>query len=148
MSIFRIALGLTALCVSLAVAADTVYKWKDEKGGLHYSNEPPPKDVDAKKVRLVIPSFGGPAEVTRAAATGRSVVLYGTSRCGYCQAARDYLRARGIPFTEYDVESDPVGREGFAALHGRGVPIILVGSMRMDGFNADSLGQMLAVAGY
>jgi glutaredoxin len=146
---FRFAVALLALGVSFAAAAASVYKWKDDAGRVHYSNEPPPENVDTQKVRLVIPSFGGPAEVTGVAVpAGRSVVLYGTTHCRYCQAARNYLRERGIPFTDFDVESSAAGREGFRALGGRGVPIILVGNMRMDGFNAGELARMLATAGY
>jgi glutaredoxin len=142
-------IALAGLVATAAAAADQVYKWTDAGGHVHYSNEAPPQDVNAQKVRLFIPSFGGPAEVTRAAApSGRSVILYGTSHCPYCEAARNYLRGRGIPFTDYDVETSAEGRAGFRALGGHGVPIILAGGMRMDGFNAEGLAQMLELAGY
>ncbi|KFI23485.1 hypothetical protein HW44_04425 [Nitrosococcus oceani] len=44
-------LTLTAMLISLAVpiAADSAYKWTDEKGVTHYSQRPPP-DQEAKKM--------------------------------------------------------------------------------------------------
>jgi glutaredoxin len=140
--------ALAALGVLADASAESVYKWKDAQGRIHYSNEPPPKETNAAKVRLVIPSFGGPAVVSGGGAGGSGVVVYGTQSCGYCKAARNYLAKRGIPFTDYDVETSEAGRAGYAELGGRGVPVILVGSQRMDGFNADRLGQMLSDAGY
>jgi glutaredoxin len=34
------------------------------------------------------------------------VVIYGADWCGACRMAADYLKERGIPFEEYDIESD------------------------------------------
>jgi glutaredoxin len=35
------------------------------------------------------------------------VTIYGTSWCGACKAARQYLTQRRIPFADKDVENDP-----------------------------------------
>ena len=45
------------------------------------------------------------------------------------------MRKNGIVFTEYDIEKSTKGRRDFESMKGRGVPIILVGDMRMNGFN-------------
>ncbi|PUD99939.1 MAG: hypothetical protein C3L25_04075 [Candidatus Sedimenticola endophacoides] len=65
------------------------------------------------------------------------VVLYGAAWCGVCERAKRYFRARRIPFTEYDVEKSAKGRRDYRRLGGRGVPIILVGKRRMDGFSEE-----------
>ena len=62
------------------------------------------------------------------------VVMYGTSTCPYCAKARDYLRERGIAFADYDVQKSQAAKEAFSKLGGKGVPLILIGNRRIDGF--------------
>lgn len=40
------------------------------------------------------------------------------------------------PLTEYDIEKDAQARREYDALGARGVPVILVGKKRMNGFSA------------
>ncbi len=75
------------------------------------------------------------------------VVLYSAGWCGICKRARAYLRSHGIPFDEHDVETSAKGREDFVGLGGRGVPIILVGRRRMNGFSPDRFDQLYAQTG-
>jgi glutaredoxin len=128
--------------------ADKVYKWTDETGKVHYSNTPPGGGAQARELELRIPTYEGEAEISTANAVGRGVTLYTTSTCGYCKKAIAYLRKRSIPFTEYDVEKSATGKLDYRRLNGRGVPIILVGNQRMDGFNETRLADMLKRAGY
>jgi glutaredoxin len=76
------------------------------------------------------------------------VRIYTTSWCGYCKKAKAQLAARRVPFDEIDVETSDSGQREFASLGGRGVPVILVGGQRMDGFDAGRLDAMLQTAGY
>lgn len=64
----------------------------------------------------------------------KKVVLYSSSRCVKCQEARQYLMAKKIPFVEFDVQKSRRGAKDFARLKGRGVPILLIGTVRLDGF--------------
>ncbi len=61
--------------------------------------------------------------------------MYSTVWCGYCKKARRYFKEKGIPFQEYDTETTQKGREDYKKLNGTGVPIILVGKKRMNGFS-------------
>jgi glutaredoxin len=70
------------------------------------------------------------------------VTLYSASWCGVCRRARSYFNRNRIPFTEYDVEQSERGRQDYRALQGRGVPIILVGATRMNGFSPDAFDAM------
>jgi hypothetical protein len=58
------AVALAALVVPVLAAAETMYKWVDEKGVTHYSSEPPPESARATKldVKPVPPSSGKAAE--------------------------------------------------------------------------------------
>lgn len=70
------------------------------------------------------------------------VTLYSASWCGICRRARDYFTANQIPFDEYDVESTQKGFDDFRLYRGRGVPLIFVGSQRMDGFSVARFQQL------
>lgn len=69
------------------------------------------------------PSFGAaPAPPATGAAR---VVLYGATWCGACRHLEADLRARGVPFTEVDVDRDGAAFERALALSGkqRAVPL-------------------------
>ena len=74
---------------------------------------------------------------------GKQVVMYTTSTCPACRAAKDYFAQKGVNYREIDVNSSADGRAEFQRLGGQGVPLILVGSRRMDGFNSQALDTML-----
>ncbi|MBK9425870.1 MAG: hypothetical protein IPN63_00155 [Gammaproteobacteria bacterium] len=61
--------------------------------------------------------------------------MYSTVRCGYCRKARAYFKANGIAYTDYDVETSNKGRQDFQRMGARGVPVILVGDKRLNGFS-------------
>ncbi len=63
------------------------------------------------------------------------VIMYGTRWCPYCKKARDYFKRHQISYIEYDIEASAENLEKFRALNGHGVPLILVGERRMQGFN-------------
>lgn len=62
--------------------------------------------------------------------------------------AESYLQSRGVVFSEYDIETSRKGQADYRRLRGTGVPIILVGEQRMDGFNAATLTGWLEQAGH
>jgi glutaredoxin 3 len=39
-----------------------------------------------------------------------SLVIYTKPGCPYCQQARDYYNSQGIPFTDYDAQTDRARR--------------------------------------
>ena len=75
------------------------------------------------------------------------VVMYGTATCPYCARARAYLNERGIAFADYDVQESPAAREAFGKLDGKGVPLILIGERRIEGFNPSVYDDALQHAG-
>ena len=148
-------------CFSVLIAAAPVvpadmYKWTDENGKVHYSDSPPP-GKKAKKLDLKINSISGPpvisafpskaASPTTTAAVATKVKMYTTTWCGYCKRAKAFLQTRGTPFQEIDVETSEQGQAEFRSIGGNGVPVILVGQQRMDGYSQESLAAMLKQAG-
>ena len=144
-------LSLVLLTAPLPLGAG-VYKWTDAQGRVHYSDDPPP-EAKAQQIKVKINSIQGPAVVSTlrggaAAKAKDSVRIYTAVWCGYCKKAKAHLAAKGIPYDEVDVEASERGHSEFVQLGGRGVPLILVGNQRMDGFDAGRLDAMLAVAGW
>jgi glutaredoxin len=148
--------GILALCALLACipAADaqTIYRWVDGNGRVQYGEKPPP-GVQSRPVESRINSYSGTPTVsgtTSASAGGTrpEIKLYSTDWCGYCKQARAYLAANRIRYTELDVEKVPAARAEYQRMGARGVPVILVGEQRMNGYSEDRLAAMLKAAGY
>jgi len=113
-----------------------VFKWIDAQGRVHFSDQAP-AEVEAETVRLRINTYESATVVPDGAAGqgGGKVVMYATSWCPVCKQARAYFRENRIAFTEFDVEKSEQGRRDYARLGARGVPVILVGNARMNGFS-------------
>lgn len=64
------------------------------------------------------------------------VTLYSAEWCGYCHVTKDYLRKKGIPFTEKDVDSDPAVAQEAVELSGQmGIPVLHIGDEVIVGFD-------------
>ncbi|MGC9163127.1 MAG: glutaredoxin family protein [Thiomonas sp.] len=86
----------------------------------------------------------------RDAARKYPVTLYTTPQCDACDAARDFLQQRGIPFTEKTVTSNADIKAYKALSQGSDrLPLLAVGNTRLPpGFSSSSWGTALDVAGY
>ncbi len=73
------------------------------------------------------------------------VVMYGTQSCPYCGKARELLRAKNVRFADLDVQHSPKAQKEFEQLGGTGVPVILIGNRRIQGFNQDAIEEALEV---
>jgi len=143
-------IALCALLACLPAEAQPVYRWVDGNGRVQYGDKPPP-GVKAAAVQSRISSYSGTPTVTGSASAGATrpeVKMYVTDWCTYCKQARAYLSRQGIRHTELDVEKSAAARAEYQRLQGRGVPVILVGTQRMNGYSEDRLAQMLKSAGY
>ena len=72
------------------------------------------------------------------------VVLYTTSWCGYRKQARRYLANKGIVYSEYDIERDPVAKRQHELAGGRGVPLIVRGDQSQSGFSRSGYDRFFA----
>jgi len=85
--------------------------------------------------KLVHPGAAVSAQVQAVA----KVTLYATDWCGYCKQTRRFLDSKGIPYSEFDIEKDPVGRKAYEALGGRGIPMIDVNGTLIRGFSEEAI---------
>lgn len=68
-------------------------------------------------------------------AEAKRVEIYTTTDCPYCRQARKYLDEHGIAYTDYNVEQSSESRRKFDEAGGKGVPLLFVNGVRMEGFN-------------
>ena len=74
------------------------------------------------------------------------VVIFTTPTCGYCTKAKSYMRKQGIKFREEDISKDPDAARDVRRLSGgTSVPVILVGSRVVVGFDKTKLDGLLGV---
>ncbi len=74
-----------------------------------------------------------------AAAHDGKVILYATSWCGYCEKTRELLNDNSIEYHEYDVETSVEGREQYDRLGGKGVPILYINGVVIDGYDPSEI---------
>ena len=64
------------------------------------------------------------------------ITLYTSAICPYCVAAKNFLKSKGLSWTEVRIDTDPVERENMMARAKRtSVPQIFVGDVHVGGFD-------------
>lgn len=81
-----------------------------------------------------------------------SVTIYTTQTCGYCKAAKEFMKSHDVEYTEIDVGSDQdKAREMIEKSGQMGVPVIVVGDGEAEqmivGFDQDKLAELLGIEG-
>lgn len=85
------------------------------------------------------------------AGSGAGVVLYGASWCGACRAAKQWLRAKAVPFVERDVEGDAsaraekVEKARAAGVNSGGIPLLDARGTILVGFSPDAYARALGL---
>ena len=124
------------LLVLVSVASAQIYTWTDENGAIHFGDNPKnPAQARAVNVEPNVVESASGGQKAPDGDSAKRVTMYATSWCGYCNKARQYFRAKGIDYIEYDIEKDERARRMYDALGGKGVPVILVGKKRLNGFS-------------
>jgi glutaredoxin 3 len=73
------------------------------------------------------------------------VLVFSTSTCSWCRRAKRYLKERGVPFKEINVERDAdAAREIVRKTGQTGVPVIKIGSRWIVGFDKEQIDRELA----
>lgn len=143
-----------AACLALAsgsLAASQLYQWKDAQGRVVYSDQPAPtgvKNAQQKSFRGSVIEVGE-SYAAKTAREKHPVTLY-TSTCGApCDQARQLLSERGVPHSSKDLQADEEARAAVQKLTGKlNVPVLLVGSDKLEGFEAGQWQAALDRAGY
>jgi glutaredoxin len=132
-----------------AVGALAQYKIVGPDGKVTYTDKPPtPQDTRPGTGTPARSGTSGLPFETRQAMTKYPVTLFTTKNCPGCDQARQSLRQRGVPFSEYSVTTN----DDYAALQARfggtSLPVVLIGSQPMKGYSSNDLQSYLDAAGY
>jgi glutaredoxin len=79
--------------------------------------------------------------------TPQTVAIFTNDSCTYCAAAKRFLADKNVPYTEFNLDHSEKARQVFGMLNGRGVPLILVGKQRLNGYDPGTLSKMLVKQG-
>ena len=106
-----VSLNLPAVAAAGSAQADSLYRWVDKDGKVHYGDRPAEDAVKAEQKRFAGPSAAAgdddlPYSV-RKAKQDFPVTLYVSQNCGdLCVQARSLLNKRGIPFAEKNLADE------------------------------------------
>ena len=132
-------LVFVSLAACLAVSSGAfaeIYRWTDENGRVHLSDRDP-GNQKTESVEVKVNTYKSVSYDTSTFDTGNKVVIYSTSWCAYCEQAKQYFKSHGIAFTEYDIEKSASAKARYDRMGATGVPVILVGKKRMNGFSEE-----------
>ena len=95
------------------------YTWEDENGAKQITDYPPPQSKSAKDVQVHKYESDNSTDLQSSeeqetssknnkskAKKNQEVVLYTKNDCSDCDKARDFLKSKNIPFTEYNMDKD------------------------------------------
>lgn len=138
--------------VATHAQADSIIRWVDKEGKVHYGDRPAEDAVKSEQKR-----FGPAPTVTdedmpytvRKAKQDFPVKLYVTESCGdYCVQARSFLNKRGVPFLEKNLVTKEDVDEFKEKTGGNSIPALTVGNTLLSGFEAGQWNSELDIAGY
>ena len=145
--------SVALLLGSAAAGALAQYKIVGPDGKVTYTDKPPTA-ADIRLNNNGTPSAangnaaGGLPVETRKAMGQYPVTLYAAKNCGPCDQARDALRRRGVPYSEYSINMDADIRALQSRFSTTTVPVIAIGSQLMKGYSSSDLQGYLDAAGY
>ncbi|RPE70637.1 glutaredoxin [Tibeticola sediminis] len=134
-------------------SAQALYRIVGPDGRVTYSDVPPPPAAKAasQPARAGAAAAGsGPAlpYELQQAVSRYPITLYTTSSCAACDAARAYLRQRGVPFAERTVTTPEDAQLLQQRTQSTELPVLGIGNRIVKGYNETEWRQYLDAAGY
>ncbi|MBP6860413.1 MAG: glutaredoxin family protein [Candidatus Pacebacteria bacterium] len=76
----------------------------------------------------------------------KTVTIYSTPTCHFCQMSKDFFKENNVTYTEHNVQTDLEKRKEMIEKSGQmGVPVITVGEEIIVGFDKEQLSKLLGV---
>lgn len=148
--------------LAAAAQAQPLYKVVGPDGKITYTDQPPadPKTATTMQIQSA-PSTPLPESVLKyqaelqksmqnrlaAAKTQDSSgppTLFSAAWCGYCTKAKAYLAAKRISFREVDIDTEDGARAYVEAGGKKGIPLLVAGGRRQQGFSEGSYDSFFA----
>ena len=78
----------------------------------------------------------------------KTVVIYSTPTCHFCQQAKEFFKEKGVEYTDHNVAEDMAMRQEMIEMTGQmGVPVIKIGDDVIIGFDKDKVASILGIEG-
>ena len=75
-------------------------------------------------------------ETPLSSSTSPAIIIYTSAVCGYCMAAKNFLKSKGLGWQEVRIDTDPVERERMITRTRRHtVPQIFIGETHVGGYD-------------
>lgn len=148
----RASIAFLLLFACAAVGAQQVYRIVGPDGKVTFTDQPPPPSAGGRSGPVAATASSGgsmqmPLEL-REATSRFPVTLFTGAKCEPCDAGRNLLNGRGVPFNERSVSSAEDG-EALRRLAGdNSLPLLTLGSQQIKGFSDVEWHQYLDAAGY
>jgi glutaredoxin len=149
----RVTFALSAGLLAGSLQAQTVYRIVGPDGKISFSDQPPistASQATNAKTGATVVGRNNPAlsYELQQVVNKYPVTLYTSADCGPCNAGRNLLMQRGVPFTERTISTELDG----AALKQRAgettLPFATIGQQQLKGFSDAEWVQYLEAAGY
>lgn len=142
--------AVAMLLGGVTVGALAQYKIVGPDGKVTYTDKPPTaQDIRPfKGTAAPAGATGGMPFETRQAMAKYPVTLYSTKNCSGCDSARQSLRTRGVPFSEYSVTTESDFDAFQSRFGGSTFPVMVIGSQTVKGYSSSDLSGYLDAAGY
>lgn len=76
----------------------------------------------------------------------KTVTIYSTPTCHFCQMTKDFFKANNVTYTEYNVAADLQKRQEMIQKSGQmGVPVITIDNEMIIGFDKERIAATLGV---
>jgi glutaredoxin len=127
-ALLHIAIAISALLATCIPVSAEIYQYRDKKGNIVFSDNPPQgsnaKEKQLKddgifwsspqeepepppeKDRTVFSPIPASEKKRKRDYRDATVVMYMTDWCGYCKKAREYVRSLGAQLVEYNIDRD------------------------------------------
>lgn len=150
-------MGLASLLVLASLSAWAQYKVVGPDGRVTYTDRPPVAGSGnvsnlGRPNTAAAPAPGSdlaalPSEL-RPVVSRFPVLLYTGNECPPCDAARQFLQQRGIPFTERRIATEDDSAALDRLVGGRTIPSLTIGGQALRGFASADWAAYLDAAGY
>jgi glutaredoxin len=138
------------LALAAGAQAGQLYRWTDEHGRVHYTDQPPPKTARSAEVKKLgdKPADANLPYALQMAIKNYPVTLY-SADCGeICTKASALLSKRGVPYTDRNAREEDAAAALEKLTGKREVPVLVVGKEVIRGFQDATWHAALDAAGY
>ena len=73
------------------------------------------------------------------------IIIFTSSSCPWCNRVKEYLREKRFRFRDVNVERDPEGARELRRRNIMGVPVVLINSRPIVGFDKAKIDKLLSI---